>query len=245
MRINKFISDTGFCSRREVDQLIQERRVKINGIVAGLGSQVMDGDDVRIDGRALPNKKKNYVYLALNKPVGITSTTERHVYGNIIDFINHKERIFPIGRLDKDSEGLILLTNDGDIVNRILRAENHHEKEYLVTVDKQITGDFIKRMSQGVRVEGILTRKCEVERLSRNGFRIVLTEGRNRQIRKMCEFFGFDVIKLKRIRIMNIHLENLQIGEWRNLNQFELNELFSILGYVPGQSQSHSDEVQV
>jgi 23S rRNA pseudouridine2604 synthase len=232
MRINKYISETGFCSRREVDKLIEDKRIRINDKVAQLGDQVEAGDKVFIDGKPIGNKKK-HVYIALNKPVGITSTTERHVKGNIVDFVNHQERIFPIGRLDKDSDGLILLTNDGDIVNVILRAENNHDKEYIVTVDKLVTQEFIKGMSNGVMIEGKLTKKCKIYKESDYVFRIILTEGRNRQIRKMCQAFGYRVKRLQRIRIMNIKLDNLKIGQWRNLTDTELKELFEKLSYSP------------
>ncbi|EJL27707.1 23S rRNA pseudouridine(2604) synthase RluF [Brevibacillus sp. BC25] len=224
MRINKFISETGICSRREADKLIEAKRVKINGQLAELGSTVASGDDVRIDGQPLGVKKKD-VYIALNKPVGITCTTELHVKGNIIDFVNHQERIFPIGRLDKDSQGLILLTNDGDIVNKILRAENNHDKEYIVTVDKPITANFLHGMSNGVRILGTTTKPCEVTKVSDRVFNIVLTQGLNRQIRRMCQAFGYQVRKLERVRIMNIALGNLKLGQWRNLTAKELTDL--------------------
>lgn len=224
MRINKFISETGICSRREADKLIEAKRVTINGQVAELGSTVASGDDVRIDGQPLGSKKKD-VYIALNKPVGITCTTELHVKGNIIDFINHPERIFPIGRLDKDSQGLILLTNDGDIVNKILRAENNHDKEYIVTVDKPITAHFLHGMANGVRILGTTTKPCKVTKVSDRVFNIVLTQGLNRQIRRMCQAFGYQVRKLERVRIMNIPLGNLKLGQWRNLTAKELTDL--------------------
>ncbi|MBY0087170.1 23S rRNA pseudouridine(2604) synthase RluF [Brevibacillus brevis] len=224
MRINKFISETGICSRREADKLIEAKRVTINGQLAELGSTVASGDDVRIDGQPLGVKKKD-VYIALNKPVGITCTTELHVKGNIIDFVNHPERIFPIGRLDKDSQGLILLTNDGDIVNKILRAENNHDKEYIVTVDKPITANFLHGMANGVRILGTTTKPCKVTKVSDRVFNIVLTQGLNRQIRRMCQAFGYQVRKLERVRIMNIALGNLKLGQWRNLTAKELTDL--------------------
>lgn len=224
MRINKFISETGICSRREADKLIESKRVTINGQLAELGSTVASGDDVRIDGQPLGVKKKD-VYIALNKPVGITCTTEMHVKGNIIDFVNHPERIFPIGRLDKDSQGLILLTNDGDIVNKILRAENNHDKEYIVTVDKPITANFLHGMANGVRILGTTTKPCKVTKVSDRVFNIVLTQGLNRQIRRMCQAFGYQVRKLERVRIMNIGLGNLKLGQWRNLTAKELTDL--------------------
>ncbi|NBD27215.1 23S rRNA pseudouridine(2604) synthase RluF [Paenibacillus glycinis] len=230
MRINKFISETGFCSRREADKLVELGKVTINGIVAELGSQAELGDDVRVEGQPI-GEQRHHVYIALNKPVGITSTTEEQVAGNIVDFIGHEERIFPIGRLDKDSEGLILLTNDGDIVNRILRAEGKHEKEYIVTVDRPVTPRFLKAMSEGVRILGSMTLPCKVEKESDRVFRITLTEGKNRQIRRMCQTFGYNVRKLRRVRIMNIHLGQLANGKWRDLTKGELSELFELLDY--------------
>ncbi|MEC0129280.1 23S rRNA pseudouridine(2604) synthase RluF [Paenibacillus pabuli] len=231
MRINKFISETGYCSRREADRLVESGKVTINGMQAELGSQAEDGDDVRINGQPIKEKRK-HVYIALNKPVGITSTTERHIQGNIVDFVGHKERIFPIGRLDKDSEGLILMTNDGDIVNRILRAEGRHEKEYIVTVDRAVTPSFLKGMSTGVKILGEMTLPCTVTRISERVFRIILTEGKNRQIRRMCSAFGYEVRKLKRIRIMNIHLGEQTTGHWRELTPTEKSELGGLLDYT-------------
>lgn len=228
MRINKFISETGICSRREADKLIEAKRVTINGVVAEVGSIVDPENVVKIDGKPV-GMKKEPVYIALNKPVGITSTTERHVHGNIIDFINYPERIFPIGRLDKDSQGLILLTNDGDIVNKILRAENNHEKEYIVTVNKPITDNFVSSMSKGVRILGTKTKPCKVIHINDYMFRIILTQGLNRQIRRMCQAQGYEVIKLKRIRIMNIGLDGLRKGEWRKLTPKEMKELMKNL----------------
>ncbi|MCZ1266521.1 MULTISPECIES: 23S rRNA pseudouridine(2604) synthase RluF [Paenibacillus] len=230
MRINKFISETGFCSRREADRLVESGKVTINGVTAELGSQAEDGDDVRINGQPIKEKRK-HVYIALNKPIGITSTTEQHIQGNIVDFVGHKERIFPIGRLDKDSEGLILMTNDGDIVNRILRAEGRHEKEYIVTVDRAVTPSFLRGMSTGVKILGEMTLPCTVTRISERVFRIILTEGKNRQIRRMCSAFGYEVRKLKRIRIMNIHLGEQATGTWRELTPAEKSELSSLLDY--------------
>lgn len=235
MRINKYISDTGTCSRREADKLIQSGNVTINGVKASLGDSVEKGDIIKVNGTPLKAKTKR-VYIALNKPVGITCTTELHISGNIVDYIGHKERIFPIGRLDKDSEGLILLTNDGDIVNKILRAENNHEKEYIVTVNKPVTNEFIYGMSNGVKIEGKETKKCNVDKISNYVFRIILTEGRNRQIRKMSAYFGYEVKKLKRIRIMNIKLSDLPRGKWRDLTESELNVLFNNIGYKRTQS---------
>ncbi|MDF2959127.1 MAG: pseudouridine synthase [Paenibacillus sp.] len=230
MRINKYISETGFCSRREVDKLVEAGRVTINGQPAELGSQVGEGDEVRVDGRPVSAKKPS-VYIALNKPVGITSTTERHIKGNIVDFVGHKERIFPIGRLDKDSEGLILLTNDGDIVNKILRAENDHEKEYIVTVDKPVTPMFLQGMAGGVRILGTMTNPCRIYRQGERVFRIILTQGLNRQIRRMCAAFGYEVRKLKRVRIMNIQLGGLATGKWRDLTKQEMDELLQRIGH--------------
>jgi 23S rRNA pseudouridine2604 synthase len=233
MRLNKFLSETGLCSRREADALIASGRVTINGRRAELGTQASEGDEVRVDGRPVgTRKKKKKIYICLNKPVGITCTTERGVRDNIIDFIGHEERIFPIGRLDKESEGLILLTNNGDIVNEILRAENNHEKEYLVTVDKPVTDAFLAGMSGGVRILDTKTRPCKVSRLGKYEFRIVLTQGLNRQIRRMCEVFGYDVRRLQRVRIMNIRLGSLKPGRWRNLTDAELR------GLLPGRQPS-------
>jgi 23S rRNA pseudouridine2604 synthase len=232
LRINKFISETGYCSRREADKLVDSGRVTINGEAAQLGSQAELGDDVRVDGHRI-GEQKRHVYIALHKPVGITCTTELHIKGNIVDFVGHKERIFPIGRLDKDSEGLILLTNDGDVVNPILRSEGKHEKEYLVTVDKPVTDAFLKGMASGVHILGSMTLPCVVTRVTDRVFRIILTEGRNRQIRRMCEAFGYHVRKLQRQRIMNIKLGGLQVGKWRDLSEEEKKELFGILSYEP------------
>jgi 23S rRNA pseudouridine2604 synthase len=228
IRINKFISEKGVCSRREADKLIEAGRVTINGVKAETGSKVKAGDEVRLD-RKLLNKREELVYIALNKPVGVTSTTEHKIKDNIVDFINHPKRIFPIGRLDKDSEGLILLTNDGDIVNKILRAGNNHDKEYIVTVDKPITTEFIKGMSSGVKILDTITKPCIISKEGKNMFRIILTQGLNRQIRRMCEAFGYKVIKLKRIRIMNIHLKDLPTGRWRYLSAEELTTLNSLI----------------
>jgi 23S rRNA pseudouridine2604 synthase len=225
MRLNKYISDTGLCSRREADEWIAKGRVTINGKRAELGSRVEEGDEVRLDKRVIGARKKRHVYICLNKPVGVTCTTERHVAGNIIDFVGHAERIFPIGRLDKESEGLILLTNDGDAVNGVLRSENNHEKEYIVTVDKPVSDAFLAGMSGGVRILGERTKPCKVTRMDKFTFRIILTQGLNRQIRRMCEVFGYDVRRLQRVRIMNIRLGGLKAGHWRNLSQQELNGL--------------------
>lgn len=223
-RINKFISETGVCSRREADSWVVAGRVSINDVTATLGSKVSDGDRVCVDGQPI-GAKKQHVYIALNKPVGVTSTSEPHIRDNIVDFVGHAERIFPIGRLDKDSEGLILLTNNGDIVNEILRVENAHEKEYLVTIDRPVTDTFLTGMASGVRILGTLTKPCVVTRVHANTFRIVLTQGLNRQIRRMCAAFDYKVRKLQRVRIMHIELGNLKRGQWRDLTKAELQKL--------------------
>ncbi|MBM4761690.1 23S rRNA pseudouridine(2604) synthase RluF [Bacillus sp. B15-48] len=232
MRINKYISEAGKASRRGADKLITEGRVTINGKRAKIGDQVEPGDDVLVNGAPV-RVARNNVYIALNKPVGITSTTEKNVKGNIVDLVNHPLRVFNIGRLDKDSEGLILLTNDGDIVNEILRSENRHEKEYIVSVDKPITPEFVKNMSEGVKILGTKTLPCEVKPLSKFDFQIILTQGLNRQIRRMCEALGYNVYRLQRIRIMNIHLGNLPPGQWRDLSKKERTQLFKELNYEP------------
>jgi 23S rRNA pseudouridine2604 synthase len=232
LRINKFISESGKASRRGADKLIAEGRVTINGSIAKIGSQVEPGDDVRVSGDQI-RLARNNVYLALNKPIGITSTTEKSVKGNIADLVNHPLRVYNIGRLDKDSDGLILLTNDGDIVNEILRAENKHEKEYIVSVDRPITPEFLKKMSEGVKILDTVTLPCEVRQLSKYDFQIILTQGLNRQIRRMCEALGYEVYRLQRTRIMNIHLGNLPLGQWRDLTKKEKNQLFRDLNYEP------------
>lgn len=232
MRINKFISEAGIASRRGADKLITEGRVTINGKRATIGSPVEPGDDVRVNGNQIYVARNN-VYIALNKPVGITSTTEKGVKGNIVDLVNHPFRVFHIGRLDKDSEGLILLTNDGDIVNEILRSENQHEKEYIVSVDRPITPEFLKQMSEGVKILDTVTLPCKVEQLSKYDFKIILTQGLNRQIRRMCEALGYNVYRLQRIRIMNIQLDNLPVGQWRYLSKKEKAQLFQELNYEP------------
>ena len=224
MRLNKFLAESGACSRREADQWIEAGRVSVNGTPAVLGTQVNEGDDVRVDGRPLGAKPKR-VYLALNKPIGIECTTDRDVPGNIVDFVGYPERIFPIGRLDKDSEGLILLTNDGDIVNTILRAENEHEKEYIVAVDRPITPAFLAGMAAGVPMLDTVTNPCKVNQVGKNTFRIVLTQGLNRQIRRMCEHFDYRVRRLQRVRIMHVHLVTLPVGKWRELTATELRGL--------------------
>jgi 23S rRNA pseudouridine2604 synthase len=221
VRLNKYISETGVCSRREADKWIEAGRVTCNGQPAALGTRVADGDEIRVDGELVGAKKKQ-IYIALNKPVGITCTTESHIEDNIIDLIGHSERIFPIGRLDKDSEGLILLTNNGDIVNDILRSENNHEKEYIVTVDRPITELSLQMMAGGVKIMGELTKPCKVRRIDQLTFRMILTQGLNRQIRRMCSALGYKAQRLQRVRIMNIHLGTLNPGEWRHLTDHEV-----------------------
>ncbi|MDD2482193.1 MAG: 23S rRNA pseudouridine(2604) synthase RluF [Lutispora sp.] len=228
MRINKYIAESGACSRREADKLIEEKRVTINGKICELGTVVESGDQVCIDGDPIGKKKKK-VYIALNKPVGIECTTDSRVAENIVNFVDHPERVFPIGRLDKDSEGLILMTNDGDIVNKILRAENNHEKEYIVTVNKPITDDFLQGMANGVEILGRKTKPCKIYLMDKTTFRIILTQGLNRQIRRMCEVFDYRVLNLRRIRIMNIRLGLLKTGHWRNITKNEMNELMSLI----------------
>ena len=232
MRVNKYISEAGLCSRREADDLLLAGRVTINGEVVSTGAKALDGDEVRVDGEivkarilaATPGAKKA-VYIALNKPAGITCTTDQSVDGNIVDFVDHPQRIFPVGRLDKDSEGLILLTSNGDIVNEILRAENHHEKEYLVAVNKAVTDEFLHGMAKGVRVHGQMTQPCRTRRIAKYGFSIVLTQGLNRQIRLMAAAFDYRVTQLRRVRIDNVKLAHLKIGQWRNLTEAELKGL--------------------
>ncbi|WP_053975698.1 23S rRNA pseudouridine(2604) synthase RluF [Mangrovimonas xylaniphaga] len=228
-RLNKYLSEVGYCSRREADKLIDAGRVTINGKVPEMGTKVAPTDQVHVDGKLVANTKESFVYLAFNKPVGIVCTTDTRVEkDNIIDFINYPKRIFPIGRLDKPSEGLILLTDDGDIVNKILRASNNHEKEYIVTVDKPISQTFIERMSNGVPILDQVTRKCKVEKLGKYEFKIVLTQGLNRQIRRMCEYLGYEVQTLKRVRIMNINLD-VPLGAYRELTKEEMNGLEKLL----------------
>jgi 23S rRNA pseudouridine2604 synthase len=224
-RLNKYLSEAGHCSRRAADKLIDEGRVTINGIVPEMGTKVIPGDEVKVDGKTILNDAKKRIYIAFNKPVGVVCTTDRGVEkDNIIDYINYPSRIFPIGRLDKDSEGLILLTDDGDIVNKILRASNNHEKEYIVTVDKPISQTFVQRMSSGIPVLDTITKQCEVQKLSTFEFKIILTQGLNRQIRRMCEYLNYEVQSLKRTRIMNIHLKS-ELGSHRDLTALELSTL--------------------
>lgn len=241
IQLNKYISSSGFCSRREADRYIEEARVTINNEIALIAARVQAGDVVAVDGEKIKISRKQSLYIAFHKPQGVTSTTDPTDRSNIIYFINHPKRIFPIGRLDKDSEGLILLTNDGDIVNKILRAGNEHEKEYIVTVNKAMTSEFIKRMSSGVPIFGEKTKPCVVRQLGNRSFRIILTQGLNRQIRRMCEFLGYDVLTLKRIRIMNISLGNLAVGKWRNLSFVETEELNKL---VSGSSKTEEASIR-
>lgn len=225
IRINKYLSEVGFCSRREGDKLLEAGRITLNGKIPEVGTKVMPNDIVKVDGKPVGKPLQNHVYIAFNKPVGIVSTTDtKGEKNNMIDFIGHPQRIFPIGRLDKDSEGLIFLTSEGDIVNKILRSKNNHEKEYIVTVDKPIHDHFIQRMGEGIPILDTVTDPCKVEKISRFKFRIILTQGLNRQIRRMCEYLGYEVKKLKRIRIMNVHLD-IPVGKWRDLTEKELKEL--------------------
>jgi len=226
--LNKYISDTGICSRREADKFIETGRVLLNGVVAVKGNRVEEGDEVLLNGKPLRNNPQR-IYIAFHKPRGLTCTTDLRDKTNVISYINHPQRIFPIGRLDKDSEGLIFLTNDGDIVNKILRSRNGHEKEYIVVVDKELAPDFVKRMSNGIPILGTTTKKCMVEKKGRAIFRIILTQGLNRQIRRMCEYLGYDVIKLKRTRIMSIKLDDLAPGRWRYFSEVEMLEIEALL----------------
>jgi len=228
-RINKYLSEVGYCSRRAADKLIEQGRVTINGVVPEMGTKVAPNDEVCVDGKSVTEKEKPRIYIAFNKPVGIVCTTDTRVEpDNIIDFINYPERIFPIGRLDKPSEGLIFLTDDGDIVNKILRDRNNHEKEYIVSVNKPVTSDFIQKMSSGVPILDTVTKKCHVEKVGTFQFKIILTQGLNRQIRRMCEFFDYDVTALKRTRVMNIVLD-VPTGEWRYITPDEMTELNRLL----------------
>ena len=227
-RINKFLSETGYCSRREADKLLDSGRITINGIVPELGTKVSSRDEVRVDGKLIHDKKEKPIYLAFNKPVGIECTTNLDVKYNIVDFINYPKRIFPIGRLDKASEGLIFMTNDGDIVNKILRARNNHEKEYVVTVNKLITDRFIDKMSNGLPILDTITKKCKVEQVDKTVFKIILTQGLNRQIRRMCEYLNYEVTALKRTRIININLD-IPVGRYRDLTDIEIQELNQLI----------------
>lgn len=227
-RLNKFISETGYCSRREADKLIEQGLVTLNGAVAEMGTKVSDADEIRINGKLIRENNKKHLYLAFNKPVGIECTTNLDVPHNIVDYINYPERIFPIGRLDKASEGLIFMTNDGDIVNKILRARNNHEKEYIVTVNRPITDRFIERMGKGVPILDTVTKECKIEQVSKYVFRIILTQGLNRQIRRMCEYLGYEVTALKRTRIINISLD-VPVGRYRELTDAEFKQLNALI----------------
>ncbi|HET9571980.1 MAG TPA: 23S rRNA pseudouridine(2604) synthase RluF [Bacteroidales bacterium] len=230
IRLNKYISESGLCSRREADKYIENGHVFINGKRAVIGDQVKPGDRVRVSGQDIePHERELNIFIALNKPVGVTSTTEEGVSNNIVDYVNYGKRIFPIGRLDKDSQGLIFLTNNGDLVNKILRAGNNHEKEYVVTVNKPLTEEVLKGMSGGVPMLGVTTRKCKIVQEAPNRFRIILIQGLNRQIRRMCEHYGYEVTKLERIRIMNIDLKGLPLGDWRELTEKEMATLYSLI----------------
>lgn len=228
VRINKFLSESGFCSRREADRLLEQGNVTINGKQPELGTKVAPNDEVRVNGKLVTNSNKKHIYLAFHKPVGIECTTNQKIKDNIVDYIAYPERIFPIGRLDKASEGLILMTSDGDIVNKILRARNNHEKEYIVSVNKPITEDFVKQMSNGIPILDTITRKCKVKQLNKNTFSIILTQGLNRQIRRMCEYLNFQVVTLKRTRIINIHLD-IAVGKYRPLTTKEINQLNQLI----------------
>lgn len=238
VRLNKFISDTGMCSRREADRYIAQGNVFINGRKAIIGDLVKTGDRVRVNGMELePRSEEDLVLIALNKPVGVTSTTEAGVRDNIVQFVNHSSRIFPIGRLDKDSQGLIFLTNNGDLVNKILRAGNKHEKEYVVTVDKPLTLEVIEGMARGVPMMGVMTKKCKVVQESPTTFRIILVQGLNRQIRRMCEYFGYEVVRLERVRIMHVSLKGLPVGEWRDLTPEEKAQLLALTSSSTSESK--------
>ena len=227
-RINKFLSESGFCSRREADKLLEQGRITINGIVPELGTKVSSEDEIRVDGKLIRENHEKPIYLAFHKPIGIECTTNQKVRNNIVDYINYPKRIFPIGRLDKDSEGLIFMTNDGDIVNKILRARNNHEKEYIVTDNRQITDRFIEKMGNGVPILDTITKKCKVEQISKNIFRIILTQGLNRQIRRMCNYLGYEVTALKRTRIINISLD-IPNGRYRDLSDIEIKQLLQLI----------------
>ncbi len=245
-RLNKFISESGLCSRREADRFIAQGVVFINGRKATIGDQVKPNDRVRVNGNNLePRDSDNAIFIALNKPVGVTSTTEENVRNNIVQYVNHSERLFPIGRLDKDSQGLIFLTNNGDLVNKILRAGNKHEKEYVVTVNKPLTDAVIKGMANGVPMLGVITKKCKIVQEGATTFRITLIQGLNRQIRRMCEHFGYEVTKLERVRIMNINLKGLPVGDWRDLTDSEKEIIYDLLKGSTGldEKKPKSDQV--
>ena len=242
-RLNKFLSEIGYCSRREADKLIEQKRVTLNGVVPEMGTKVSPSDEVRVDGKLVRDQHDKAIYLAFNKPAGIECTTNLQVRDNIIDFINYPKRIFPIGRLDKASEGLIFMTNDGDIVNKILRARNNHEKEYIVTVDRPITDRFIERMGNGIPILDTITRKCKVAQVSQNVFKIILTQGLNRQIRRMCEFLDYEVVALKRTRIINIHLD-VPTGRFRDLTNEEIIELNQLIQPSSKTEEASYDKVK-
>jgi len=239
--LNKYISSTGICSRREADAMIADGAVTLNGEIAQKGNRVSEGDVVKVKGKALQAKPKT-VYIALNKPQGIVCTTDLRERQNIVDFVKHKERLFPIGRLDKGSEGLIFLTNDGDIVNKILRAGNNHEKEYIVTVNQRVTSEFTRKMSVGVPILDTVTKRCKVIQLSDYSFKMILTQGLNRQIRRMCEHFGYEVTKLQRTRIMNVKLDRLQLGKWRNLTEKEMQEINKLISNSSKTEEASQDK---
>ncbi|WP_167959032.1 23S rRNA pseudouridine(2604) synthase RluF [Anaerosporobacter faecicola] len=228
VRINKYLSDCGVCSRRQADRYVEEGRIQINGKVAVMGTKIFEGDVVKVDNKVI-QKEKEFILLAMNKPRGITCTAQKEDPDNIVDFLNYPKRVYPVGRLDKDSEGLILLTNDGSIVNKILKASNYHEKEYIVTVNKPITLDFLKGMREGVPILDTVTRRCEVKQVNKFTFTIILTQGLNRQIRRMCEYFGYRVVSLQRVRIMNIKLGKLKVGTWRKVTEQELQDLYKLI----------------
>lgn len=245
IRINKYISESGLCSRREADRFIERGVVFINERKANIGDMVKAGDRIRVNGNELePYQSEDIIFIALNKPVGITSTTEENVHNNIVQFVNHSKRIFPIGRLDKESQGLIFLTNNGDMVNKILRAGNNHQKEYVVTVNKPLTQNVITGMANGVPILGVTTKKCKVVQEGVNTFRIILIQGLNRQIRRMCEYYGYDVIKLERVRIMNIDLKGLPVGDWRDLTEKEIKVIYSLLEESSGVDEKKSKPKQ-
>lgn len=244
-RLNKYISESGICSRRDADRFIEQGNVFINGKRAQVGDQVNTGDKVKVNGQAIePRDEDDLIFIAVNKPVGVVSTTEASEKNNIVDYINHSTRIFPIGRLDKDSQGLIFLTNNGDLVNKILRAGNNHEKEYLVTVNKPITDSFIEGMKSGVPILGTTTKKCKVTQESPTVFKITLVQGLNRQIRRMCEYFNYEVTKLERIKIMNVNLKGLSVGEWRDLNEKELKELAKLIEHSSSEADPKTKSQQ-
>lgn len=246
IRLNKYISESGICSRREADRYIELGQVFINGKKAKIGDQVFAGDRVKVNGNEIePREEEEAIYIAFNKPVGVTTTSEKNIKDNIVDFINHSERIFPIGRLDKDSQGLILLTSNGDIVNKILRAGNNHEKEYLVSVDKPITQQFLENMAAGVPILGVITKKCKITQESSNVFRLTLVQGLNRQIRRMCEALGYEVTRLERVRIMNITLKGLGLGDWRELTEKELTQIFNSIEDSKADAKPSKSKVQI